>query len=438
MTARIIIVDDDAAFRGILVDILRTEGYELLEAGTAEQALDSLASTSVDLVIADQRMPGLDGIELTRRIRSADRPPAVIVMTAYGTIPRAVEAVRAGATDYLTKPLESPAAVRGLVRRVLAERPAQEPAGYEFLTRAPNMLEQLALLDRAAATDATVLIWGESGTGKELLAHRLHRRSARASGPFVVVNCAALPQSVVESELFGHERGAFTGADRRHRGHFEVASGGTLFLDEIGELGEPVQAKLLRALEQRTIERVGGSGPIEVDFRLVAATNRNIAAEVAAGRFRSDLYYRLEVVSIAVPPLRDRAGDIDLLVPHLLEQLTRRLGLPDKPIEAAALDRLREYHWPGNVRELRNVLERALIASGASIAAVDVPQLGGPQRDASPRAAAPEQPLSLEERERQAILEALERTGGHREKAAKALGISVRTLYNRLKRYGIT
>jgi len=389
-------------------------------------------------------MPGLDGIELTRRLRAADHPPAVIVMTAYGTIPRAVEAVHAGAADYLAKPLESPAALRDLVARVLVDRRPARPSEEEFLTRAPAALEQLAVLDRAATTDATVLIMGESGTGKELLARRLHRRSLRAKSPFVVVNCAALPETLAESELFGHERGAFTGADKLHRGRFEVASGGTLFLDEVGELSESLQAKLLRALEQRTIERVGGTESIHVDIRLVAATNRELAAEVASGRFRSDLYYRLEVVTIRVPPLRQRPRDLELLVPHLIADLAQRLGLPARSIEDEAMERLRGHAWPGNVRELRNVLERALIVSDAAIAAADLTNLAGaaeanavasdaasPETDSAP-------PISLEARERAAILEALERTGGHRERAANLLGISVRTLYNRLRQYGIS
>ncbi len=436
MTARILVVDDDAAFRGILLDILRKEGYELVDAASAEAALERLASETVDLVITDQRMPGIDGIELTKRLRLMSTPPAVIVMTAYGTIPQAVDAVRAGAIDYLTKPLESPDALRKLVRRVLEQRPESRQE-EEFLTRAPNMLEQLALLDRAAQTDATVLISGESGTGKELLARRLHQRSRRAEGPLVVVNCAALPHNLVESELFGHERGAFTGAERQHQGHFELASDGTLFLDEIGELSEPIQAKLLRALEQRTIERVGGTRPIEVDFRLVAATNRDLAAAVAAGKFRSDLYYRLEVVSIRVPPLRKRAGDLDLLVPHFIDSISGRLNLPARPITDEAMRRLRDHDWPGNVRELRNVIERALIAAGNEIDAASLPDLGA-RRSGAAAHAREGLPLSLEERERQAILEALEQTAGHREKAARVLGISVRTLYNRLKRYGIT
>ncbi len=435
----ILVVDDDAAFRELVLDILAGEGYRLLEARTGEEALDLLAGESVDLVLTDQRMPGMDGIELTRRVRAGSDPPEVVLMTAHGTIPQAVEAVRLGAADYITKPLASPAALRQLVRRVLGERAGRDHGEGEFLTRDPRTLEMLALADRAAATDATVLIVGESGVGKELLARRIHRGSPRAGGPFVAVNCAAIPENLAESELFGHEKGAFTGAEQRRVGRFEAAGGGTLFLDEVGELPEPVQAKLLRALEERTIERVGGSSPIPVDIRLVAATNRDLEAEVAAGRFRRDLFFRLNVVQLRIPPLRERPGDLEILVPELLRSVSERLGLPALPLAPEAMELLRKHTWPGNVRELRNVLERALIAaSGEEIRVSDLPPLGGAAGPAPrhvPAGAAGA--LSLEEREKQAILEALERTGGHREKAAELLGISVRTLYNRLKQYGI-
>jgi len=280
-------------------------------------------------------------------------------------------------------------------------------------------------------------IIGESGSGKELLARRIHRTSQRASGPFIAVNCAAIPENLAESELFGHEKGAFTGANQRRIGRFEQANGGTLFLDEIGELSEGVQAKLLRTLEERVVERVGGHRPVEVDIRLVAATNRRLEMEVEAGRFRRDLFFRLNVVRLEIPPLRERRGDLDILIPSLVASVSARLGVPPRPLSAPALEMLQRHTWPGNVRELRNVLERALIsATGEEILPGDLPELeeGGavtvPSGDENTA-------LSLEERERSAILEALERTGGHREKAARLLGISVRTLYNRLRRYGI-
>ncbi len=435
----ILVVDDDAAFRELLLDILATEGYRLLEARTAEEALDLLAGESVDLVLSDQRMPGMDGIELTRRIRAGSNPPEVVLMTAYGTIPQAVEAVRLGAADYITKPLQSPAALRQLIRRVLGERAERGAEDGEFLTRDPRTLEMLALADRAAVTDATVLILGESGSGKELLARRIHGLSRRAGGPFIAVNCAAIPENLAESELFGHEKGAFTGAEQRRTGRFEQADGGTLFLDEVGELPEPVQAKLLRALEERTIERVGGDRPIPVDIRLVAATHRNLEAAVSEGSFRQDLYFRLNVVQLRIPPLREREGDLELLVSALLDSVASRLGLAPRPLAPGALERLKAHDWPGNVRELRNVLERALIAgTGDVIGPRDLPPLAAHEgHEPREAAAGATTALSLEEREKQAILEALERTGGHREKAAELLGISVRTLYNRLRQYGI-
>ncbi len=433
MSATVLVVDDDRAFRELVVDILRPEGYRLLQAADAEAALRLASRERLDVVLSDQRMPGMDGVELTRRLRAASEPPAVVMMTAHGTIPQAVEAVRLGAADYLTKPLESPRALRRLVRGLLGRR-RSEPAAGEFLTRDPATLEVLPLADRAAPTDATVLITGESGTGKELLARRVHRRSRRAAGPFVVVNSAALPESLAESELFGHEKGAFTGAVSRHQGRLEQAGGGTLFLDEIGELAEPIQAKLLRALEERAVVRVGGGQSLPVDIRLIAATHRDLEEEVAAGRFRSDLFYRLNVVSLPLPPLRERAGDLDLLVPKLRQALAGRLGVPDREMSPEAMAALRPHPWPGNVRELRNVIERSLIAAtGEAVEPGDLPALAEPEAGGATPSA-----LSLEERERQAILEALERTGGHRERAADLLGISVRTLYNRLKQYGIS
>ena len=436
MSPTILVVDDDRDFRSLVVEILASEGYRVIEAGDGEGALEILSETEVDLVLTDQRMPGISGVELARRARSSARPAEVIVMTAYGTIAQAVEAMHSGVADYLTKPLESPASLRRLVRRVLGERTEARPASGEFLSRDPRVLEILSIIDRAAATDATILVSGESGTGKELLARRIHNQSPRSSGAFIAVNCAALPQSLAESELFGHEKGAFTGADRRRPGRFEQANGGTLFLDEIGELSEEIQAKLLRAIEERTVERVGGGASVALDIRLVAATNRDLDALVRDGLFRSDLYFRLNVISVELPPLRDRPSDIALLAPILIATIAERLGLPAKELSEDALETLGESSWPGNVRELRNALERALIvATGPVITSHDLPNLerAAPTAEALSAAA----PLALEDRERQAILDALRQCDGHREQAAKLLGVSVRTLYNRLKRYGI-
>ena len=435
MTPTILVVDDDLDFRELVAEILAAEGYLVRQAASAEQALDVLTGEPVHLVLTDQRMPGLDGLELTRRVRAASQPPEVIVMTAFGTIPQAVEAVRLGAADYITKPLESPAALRQLVRIVLGESNLEaSTTDDKFLTRDPETLATLALSDRAAVTDATVLITGASGTGKELLARRIHNRSKRADRPFVPVNSAAIPDSLAESELFGHEKGAFTGADKRRIGRFEQADGGTLFLDEVGELPEMVQAKLLRTLEERTVERVGGTAPVSVDIRLVAATNRDLEHEIETGRFREDLFYRLNVVRLTLNPLSKRSGDLEMLVPVLVESLSTRLRTPAKTVSAMAMERLKTHGWPGNVRELRNALERALIAAtGSEISVGDLPDLGDP----GITTASAESPISLAERERLAILEALEKSGGHREQAAKLLGVSVRTLYTRLKEYDI-
>jgi len=439
MTATILVVDDDHAFRGLVVEIIGSEGYRVLETDNAEAALEILSDRRIDLVLTDQRMPGMTGVELARRVRSSAHPPEVVVMTAYGTIAQAVEAMQSGVADYLTKPLESPEALRRLVRRVLGDRVESQPATGDFLSRDPRVLEILSVVDRAATTDATILLTGESGTGKELLARRVHEQSKRSGGAFVAVNCAALPQSLAESELFGHEKGSFTGADSRRTGRFETANGGTLFLDEVGELSEEVQAKLLRAIEERTIERVGGGKPIPLDIRLVAATNRDLDALVRRGQFRSDLFFRLNVVAVRIPPLRERPTDIGLLTPILVEAIANRLGLQPKQLSDDAMAALEASSWPGNVRELRNVLERSLIVTnGATITDDDLPILE-PALSTRPeaRAQARTAPMSLEERERQAILDALKQCEGHRERAAELLGVSVRTLYNRLKQYGI-
>lgn len=447
----VLVVDDDADFRQLVLDILGREELHLLAASSAEEALAVVARGSVDLVLTDQRMPGMDGLDLVRRLRAASPAPAVLMMTAYGTIPQAVEAVRLGAADYLTKPLDSPRALRQAVRRALGGgRAASSAAGTAaedadaFLTRDPATLEVLALADRAAATDATVLVRGESGTGKEVLARRIHRRSPRAAAPFVAVNAAALPESLAESELFGHEKGAFTGAVSRHLGRFEQAAGGTLFLDEVGELSEAVQAKLLRALEERSIERIGGERPIAVELRLIAATHRDLARDVEAGRFRADLFYRLHVVALELPPLRRRVGDLELLTERLLERLAGELGVAPRPLSPAAWDRLRGHAWPGNVRELRNRLQRAdLLAVGAALEPADLElERCGALSSAVPanEAADEAEPSDLtpeELAERRRVERALVEAEGVVARAAETLGISRQALYRKMDKLGV-
>jgi DNA-binding NtrC family response regulator len=415
----ILIADDDAPFRAVLGEILTPLGHRLVEAANGEEALERLGRIRVDLVITDQRMPALDGLTLLRQIRMMPAPPAVVLLTAHGTIRDAVEAVRAGAVDYLTKPLHSPEALVSVVQRVLAVDEAEEFVGDNRRLR-----ELIDTVDRVAERDVPVLITGESGTGKELIARRIHRRSSRAKKAFVAVNCAALPETLAESELFGHERGAFTGADRQRVGRFEEATGATLFLDEVGELSAAVQAKLLRALEERVIRRVGGTRDLPIDIRLIAATNR----ELTDGSFRSDLYFRLAVVRLEIPPLRERVDDIPSLAHHLLAHLAARHGIAVPEVTSDALDALRRHRWPGNVRELRNVMERALVLRGAEPIRVSDLAL-------APALAAVS--VSHDDVEKERVLEALRQAHGNRERAAALLGLSVRTLYYRLNRLGL-
>jgi DNA-binding NtrC family response regulator len=430
--ARILVADDEPSFRELLADILEGAGHEVVEVRDGVEALAALEQGSFNLVLTDQRMPRMDGLELVRRSRLLAAPPPVAVITAYGTIPDAVEAVRLGAADYLTKPLPSPAALLAVVERLLAP----EEGEAAFVTEDRQVVELLELVDRVAPRDVAVLITGESGTGKELVARRLHARSQRATGPFVAVNCAALPEALAESELFGHERGAFTGADRQRRGRFEEASGGTLFLDEVGEFAAALQAKLLRVLEDRTVRRLGGVSDIPVDVRVVAATNRDLSASAEEGGFRQDLYFRLAVVAVQLPPLRERGGDVPVLARHLLTTLAARHRVPVPELDPGALAALQGYRWPGNVRELRNVLERALVVrSGGPIRREDLALPSSPGPSPTPEGAVS---LDRDVREREAILEALRRAGGNREEAARLLGVSVRTLYYRLRRFGIS
>jgi two-component system response regulator AtoC len=450
MGERILIADDDDALRESLELVLSAEGYEVLAAPDGASALALVESQAVDVALCDVRMPGMDGLELLPQLVRKLPGVPVILMSAYGSADLAVEAMRRGAYDYVAKPFQ-PAEVlltlrkareRERLRRAnqLLQRDVQRAVGDRPIVAAsPAMIQVLELVERAAEYKATVLLQGESGTGKEVLARALHAQSPRRDEAFVAVNCAAIPEALLESELFGHAKGAFTGADRARRGLFAEADGGTLFLDEIGELPMALQAKLLRVLQEEEVRPVGESKARRVDVRVLAATARDLEVEVAAGRFREDLFYRLDVVRVKVPPLRERREDVPLLVDHFLGRTRQLLGKAVRSIDDDALDRLMSYAWPGNVRELENVLERAaILARSDRLTLADLPpnlqavqaDRRGPGRDLSLRRAR----RALEAR---LIVEALEATGGNRTHAARLLGISHRALLYKLKEYGL-
>lgn len=440
---RILVVEDDATFRSLLRTILTAENYEVVDVSDAEQALDVLCRREFDLVISDLRMPGKSGMELFRETRNIFVPPPFILLTAYGTIEEAVEAMKEGAADFLTKPLKDPAALRTLVAKVLAtgrrEREYMslkeaESAGLppeSLIFAGTTMAEVRRLVHEVAATGATVILFGESGTGKEVIARVLHLLSPRRNSGFIPVNCAAIPDTLLESELFGHEKGAFTGAVQARRGKFELAHGGTIFLDEIGEMPVALQAKLLRVIQERTFERVGGSREIRADVRVLAATNRDLEKDVRDGRFREDLYYRLHVFPVQLPPLRERNDAIPLLTDYFVERFGRQIGKRVQGVSPEALTILQSYRWPGNIRELQNVIERAVILCRGAISVADLPAtLLACDSDAQELG-------TLKDLEREAILSALEKTGGNRRRAAEELGLSRRTLQYRLKEYGL-
>ncbi len=442
---RILIVDDENRFAAILARALGAEGFaDIATAASAEDALDQLRERQCDLLVTDLRLPGMSGIELMGAVRRAAPTTDVVLMTAFADVATARDALKRGAVDYLVKPFDNSELV-ALAARTHARLGADAPAGDGAVELAgmvgtsPAMQRLFAELERVARADASVLILGESGTGKELAAHAVHTLGRRAGGPFIEVNTATLPESVIESELFGHERGAFTGADRRKDGLFELAAGGTVFLDEIGELPLALQPKLLRFLQERRFYRVGGTKPVTVDARVVAATNRDLAAEAAAGRFREDLYYRLDVASLKLPPLRERLGDVPLLVQRFLRGKT--VAVP--PISVDALAVIAAYRWPGNIRELQNALERALIlADGAAIGIEHLPErltaTVATQRIVAPGRRATTESLDVSEGERALIERALAEADGNKTRAAELLGMTRRRLYSRLKLLGMS
>jgi two-component system response regulator FlrC len=431
---RILVVEDDEGLREALTETLAGAGYETLAAGGAAAALELLGAEPVALVVSDVRMDGMDGHALLREIKSRRGNVPVLMMTAFGTVSSAVEAMRLGAADYLIKPFEAETLI-AKVRQFHVP-----PAGDGDLIAADaRMCEIVQLAARVAASDATVLLSGESGTGKEVLARFIHRRSRRAEGPFVAINCAAIPENMLEATLFGHEKGAFTGAVAATPGKFEQAQNGTLLLDEISEMPLALQAKLLRVLQERELERLGGRRTIALDVRVLATTNRNLREEVAAGRFREDLYYRLNVFPLAIAPLRERPNDILPLARRLLARPARLAGRALPAISPAAEARLLAHDWPGNVRELDNLMQRALILQPGSV--IEAPDLSfeSGHREAVPAqasAAAETESLDadLKGHEQRLILEALRAQSGSRKEAAERLGISPRTLRYKLAR----
>jgi DNA-binding NtrC family response regulator len=442
---RILIVEDDATFRGLLADILDDAGHEVTQAPDGAAGLAMLQHASFDLVLSDLKMPRMGGIELFRASQNDPAAPPFVLITAFGTVEEAVAAIKEGVSDFLTKPLKDPATLRALVTRLLDEHCRKrrllaldeaEIAGLpplDILFAGAAMNEVRRLVGEVAHTETTVLIGGESGTGKELLARYLHLTSLRKQGPFVAVNCAAIPDNLLESELFGHERGAFTGASTTRQGKFELAAGGTILLDEIGEMPLAMQAKLLRVLQEHTFHRVGGNREMHANVRVLAASNRDLAKEQAAGRFREDLFYRLHVFPLTLPPLRDRRDGVDDLVHFFVRLHARVMGKPSTAVSTTAMQALRAYLWPGNIRELQNVIERAMILARGEITLSELPEL----LRAQPTGAGREEGGMLKEAEREAIAAALKATAGNRRLAADRLGISRRTLQYRLKEYGM-
>jgi two-component system response regulator AtoC len=441
---RILVVDDEEGIRTFLAEALERTGHEVTQVADGAAAVRAAREEPFDVVLTDLHMPGTDGMTVVRTVRTEQPDVEVIVLTAFGDVATAVEAMKLGAFDYLQKPVSSPGAIRDLVagalerRAKLAAHGRSELAGSVSLTfGAPAMIPVVDALARVAKTASTVLLTGESGTGKEVAARLLHETSPRAKEPFIAINCAVLTKELLESELFGHEKGAFTGAHAQRRGRIELANGGTFFLDELGELDPSLQAKLLRVLEERRFERLGGSTPVTVDVRWVAATNRDLRAMARDGTFREDLYHRLAVFPIRLPPLRERREDIVPLAKSLLAQLSTSAARPAPVrLDDAAAARLQREDWPGNVRELRNVLERAMIlADGPVIGPEHLWIEGGTPAEKAPSQTTDVSPLA--DLEREMIQRALAAAGGNRRLAATKLGIGLRTLYAKLKRDGI-
>ncbi len=443
MKPAILIVEDETGHLDALIKVFAREGLPADGASTAEEGLRKATSRHYDLILTDLIMPGMGGIDLLRALRTVSPDTEVIVMSAFGTIEIAVEAMREGAYDFITKPIKRAqvlkAARRALEKqallaenRSLRAQLAEVTMGHEIVGSSEALRRAQSLIRQSAPTEATVLLQGESGTGKELFARTLHNLSARSKGPFVAIDCASLPASIVESELFGYERGAFTGADRAKQGRIQATDGGTLFLDEVGELDPEIQAKLLRVLQEGEVTPLAATKPTQVDVRVVAATHRNLKESVELGEFREDLYYRLNVITVRIPNLRERKSDIPLLCQHFLARFNKKNSKSIKGFTQEALQAFGAYDWPGNVRQLANVVERAVVLSHDDL--VDVDDLAEDIAESKPTARSVSIPLGtpLEEAERILIQETLNLTGGNKRKAAQILGIAARTIYRKM------
>jgi DNA-binding NtrC family response regulator len=449
MGKRVLIVDDEKNMRWVLGQALSAEGFEVAEAADGKEALSAISDQEPDVMVLDHRMPPPDGMEVLKRVRQKDLAFPIIMLTAHGNVAQAVEAMKAGASEYLTKPfdleelklaIEKAMQYRDLAAEVerLREELDREYDVQGIVASDPKMLGTLETVRRVAPTNATVMIYGESGTGKELIARAIHNLSERATKPFVSISAGALPETLLESELFGYEKGAFTGAMTAKPGRFEMANGGTLFLDEIGDVSPATQIKLLRVLQERRYERLGGTRTIEVDVRVVAATNRDLQQLIADGDFREDLFYRLNVVPVTLPPLRQRVSDVPLLVAHFLD----KYNAGSKHLSSTAMKALAEYQWPGNIRELENTIERIVILShNDEIGLDELPAEIRSGQMLGERAACkfslPEEGVNLEEVELDLVRQALDRAGGSVPKAAKMLGLTAKTMEARMQRLGL-
>ena len=455
--SKILLIEDDETMRDGMSQVLKKAGHQVTDVSNGEAGVELCRKEEFDLVITDQRMKGITGLEVLEQVKAIDEDTDAILITAYGNIDMAVEAMRKGAADFITKPFSSISEFRIKVEKVLEFREARQAKARldeenrylreeidikynfgEIVGASKNMLELFEKIEKVAKSDSSILIFGESGTGKELVARAIHFQSDRKDCPFVKVNCGVLAEGVLESELFGHERGSFTGAMKRRRGRFELADKGSIFLDEIGDVPLTTQVKLLRVLQERELERVGGEETLEVDVRVIAATNKNLMAMVESGEFREDLYYRLNIIPLELPPLRERKEDIPLLVEHFLRKKSAELNKVPTSVNECAMQELINYSWPGNVRELENVIERAVVlCEDDEIGVNDLPILLGDPSRTTLRLFKEDLPLveALEDLERQLIARALEKAKGVKTEAARILGLKTSALYYKLEKY---